>query len=430
MAITHPTGWPLAANSDTAYSPSPTTLYGGNPSYANIGDLALLWVYLYPNSPTATTVAGTATGPWTLQVSNSSASGWLGLFTAGVLTIGSPDTLTVTYSGSTSSQDGDLWTDSISSSFGSATQWSVVRTGNTLAGGVTTFTYPSLLSATTSNPQAYLGWAATSGRATGGATAGFSYIESGANSGSEEAYNLSLASNTTYAPTSTCGSGAADTLACIVQAQAPAYAISHIQDMTPGLTAYNSSNTSTFGVATTVGNWIIAMTTQSGTTPVVPTGGGVGTWQHAATISGQCDLWYGKVTSPSQTVVTAPYVSGVSYPCVTGGEFSGLGPNPLITSTSVLTPAQSAMQGQLIVGGGFSAGGVNSPYTAAAGFTNFPGAYLAGGGGQPAYNISGWRIVTTPGTYQNQYTAGSSANYFATSGVFSPVVNSSLLSFF
>jgi hypothetical protein len=67
VAITHPTGFPLAANADIATAPAVTT-YTMPHAYANVGDLAIIGTSYYATTtPTISSIVGTKTGTWTLR---------------------------------------------------------------------------------------------------------------------------------------------------------------------------------------------------------------------------------------------------------------------------------------------------------------------------------------------------------------------------
>ena len=218
MAITHPTGFPLAANGDTLANPAVTTYTMPN-AYSTTSDLAIFKAILIYTTINISSITGTKSGTWTLQKRNTDAtnSSTTDIWTAPVTSTSGADVLTITYSGSTTGSYCSYWGDCVTA--GAGYTWSVVITGITNTGSTTTFTYPSLTSATTTNPQAYIGIADNLNTAGGGSTSGFTYVDSPSNSGTETVFNLSLASNTTYAPTSTTSpAGYTDTTAIIIEA--------------------------------------------------------------------------------------------------------------------------------------------------------------------------------------------------------------------
>jgi hypothetical protein len=223
MAITHPTGFPIGAGSDTLGTP-PTATYDMPHAYGATGDLAILGGIWNSATHVISSIVGTKSGTWTQRVHNADATtgSTLDIWTAPVTSTSGADVLTITYGSSVTGLFGNFWGDSLTG--GTGVTWSIVRTGTTNSGGGTSATpsYPSLLSATTGNAQAYWGLAGnriSGGAFAGGVTAGFTYIESTFNSGNEQVFDLSLASNTTYAPATTqAPANAYDTVAMIVEA--------------------------------------------------------------------------------------------------------------------------------------------------------------------------------------------------------------------
>ncbi len=219
MAITHPTGFPLAANTDTDTTPAPATVPFPH-AYNAVGDLAVVGILVASGTVTVSTIMGNNSGTWTLRERNQDVANGVcvDIWTAPVISTSAADVITITYSGSTAGVIGNVWPDSITAGLGSNTLWSFPAASSTsTATAVTTIVYPSLTSATTANAQAYWGFTNAGDTATGGSSTGFSYILSTV-SGNQQIYNLTLASNTTYAPTGTSTPGNYDTAALIIQA--------------------------------------------------------------------------------------------------------------------------------------------------------------------------------------------------------------------
>ncbi len=206
MSITHPTGFPLAANADTAATPAPTLVTFPS-SYGTVGDLAILGGLWVSGTLTITGITGTQSTGWRQAQHNQDATNGVtvDLWTAAVTATSTPDVVTISYSGSTVGIYGNFWPDSLTAGLGAGTKWTTgggVGTSSTTA--VATITYPSLTGFTTPDSQAYWGLSApTTANAAGGSTPGFTYIDSSSNSGNEQIFNLSVLSNTTYSPTST-----------------------------------------------------------------------------------------------------------------------------------------------------------------------------------------------------------------------------------
>ncbi len=190
-------------------------------AYGAVGDLAVFAPIYLTTSITITAVSGTKSGAWIRRARESDATdaSTTDIWTAKATLTNAADVLTITYSGSTTGVTATYWGDSYTAGLGANTFWQVPASGTTRTGAATTFTYASLTSATTSNPQAYVGFGDSGSFCAGGSTSGFSYIDSPTNTGTEEVYNLSLASNTAYAPGSTnTGAGYNTTTAIIIEA--------------------------------------------------------------------------------------------------------------------------------------------------------------------------------------------------------------------
>ncbi len=149
--ITHPTGFPVAANGDTECTPNLCATVTMPHAYATVGDLAVMMYHYNSTGINITGITGTQSGTWTLQYR--SVDPTLGktqdIWTAPVTGTSSADVLTFTYSGSVTGINGNIWPDSLSSGIGTAATWATVTTGtsvNYTAG--TTITYPALTSAT------------------------------------------------------------------------------------------------------------------------------------------------------------------------------------------------------------------------------------------------------------------------------------------
>ena len=171
--------------------------------YHQIGDLAVLAGHYNTTAQTITGITGTQSGPWTLQFRQTDATldKTTDIWTAPVTATAAADLLTITYSGSLTGITTDYWPDSLSAGLGSSTVWSFPAADSTRHDtSITTIAYPRLTSGA-ANAQAYLGVVADTATATGGSTPGFTYIDS-PNSGNEMVYDLGLAPNTVYAPTS------------------------------------------------------------------------------------------------------------------------------------------------------------------------------------------------------------------------------------
>src|ERR1019366_1415537 len=207
VPITHPNGFPVATNGDTEGSPNASTSVTMPHAYGSIGDLAVLLGHYNTSDYYITAITGTQSGTWTLRFRqvNTEYPKTTDIWTAPVTATSSADVLTITYSGSMTGITSNYWPDSITAGLGTDTDWSFPAgaSGSTSNTGVTAISYPSLTSATTTNAQAYLGVVASTVTATGGSTSGFSYIDSPSKSGNEMVYDLSLLTNTVYAPTST-----------------------------------------------------------------------------------------------------------------------------------------------------------------------------------------------------------------------------------
>jgi uncharacterized repeat protein (TIGR02543 family) len=256
VVIYHPTGFPLSTGSDSAACPAPTS-YTMPHAYGAIGDLAIFApAYFGTVNPTISSITGTQSGTWTLRERLLGyASENLDIWTAPVTATASADVLSITYAGSTAGGCGDFWGDSLSSGFGASTVWSFPASGSTEVAKSTTFSYPALLSATTSDPQAYWGHGVPSGVASGGTTPGFSYLEGGG-FGQEQIYDLSIASNTTYTPTSTAtssgGSNNANdlTVGIIIRASSE---VTGVASVTAGALSVSSSSKKTVKGTASVG---------------------------------------------------------------------------------------------------------------------------------------------------------------------------------
>jgi hypothetical protein len=202
-------------------------------AYGNIGDLAVLLGHYNTSDYHITEITGTQSGTWTrrFQQVNTDLPKTTDIWTAPVKDTSFADVLTITYSGSMTNITSNYWPDSITAGLGANTVWTFPAgaSGSTsdTTGSVTTIDYPSLTSATTTNPQAYLGVDASTGTATEGSTPtpGFSYIDSTI-SGNEMVYDLSLDTNTVYAPTSTQTAGSYLTAGIIIEAAAATQTIS------------------------------------------------------------------------------------------------------------------------------------------------------------------------------------------------------------
>ena len=228
MAITHPTGWPIAANGDTLSLVANITSYTMPAAYGNVGDLALVWVLTgsdstYPSMVTSTkTTTAAPSNEWYTFASYRDTTNGLEIFALGanVSSTSGADTLTITYAGSFANYC-DIWPDSLTAGFGAATQWSVTNGVGTTGVG-TAIGYESLTAPSTPNPMAYEAFAAVANEAEGTNGGGFTFIDS-TTSGNELVFDLSVTSGNPYAPTSTQPAGGFwTTVGCIIEASLPA----------------------------------------------------------------------------------------------------------------------------------------------------------------------------------------------------------------
>ena len=218
MAITHPTGFPLAANGDV--SAENVTSYTMPHAYGSTNDIAIIGSRVASATVAITGIVGTKTGTWA-QVAEKigTATGFtVAIWIAPVTSTSGADVLTISYSGSVTTVYTSIWGDSLSA--GGPVTWSIPAWNWTSSNSsVTTWDYPLLTSATTTNPQAYWGVSFPRQVNTGGSTSGFTYIDSPTNTGNEQVYNLSLASDTVYQPaTNGTPAGNYDTVAIIIMA--------------------------------------------------------------------------------------------------------------------------------------------------------------------------------------------------------------------
>src|ERR1039458_2385172 len=245
--ITHPTGFPVATSGDTEGSSASTSVTMPH-LYGSIGDLAVLLGHYNSSTNTITGITGTQSGTWTLRFRqvNDTLTKTTDIWTAPVTATGSADVLTITYSGSMDGISSNYWPDSITAGLGAHTVWSfsAVASTNDITGSATAIDYPSLTSATTTNPQAYLGVVASTVTATGGSTSGFSYIDSTI-SGNEMVYDLSLLTNTAYAPTSTQTPAGSYLTAGIIIEAAAAYTVTFNANGGTGTMATETHNVPT-----------------------------------------------------------------------------------------------------------------------------------------------------------------------------------------
>ena len=170
--IAHPTGFPVATNGDTEGSPNASTSVTMPAAYGSIGDLAVLLGHYNTSDYYITAITGTQSGTWTLRFRqvNTDLPKTTDIWTAPVTATSSADVLTITYSGSMTGITSNYWPDSITAGLGAHTVWSFSAGASTndITGSATAIDYPSLTSATTTNPQAYLGVVASTVTATEG----------------------------------------------------------------------------------------------------------------------------------------------------------------------------------------------------------------------------------------------------------------------
>lgn len=212
--ISRPAGFPqgVYAGSGTASVVAPA-------SYANVGDLAILGAAIASPEYTVSSITGTESGDWTLQVRNQDAANSIctDIWTATVAATASPDVLSISYSGD-ATPGSYLWFDSLTVGNNSDVAWQfpsiAVDQSNT---DVTTMVYPAVDAISPTNgPQAYWGLGQSSGTTSAGGSSGFTYASLG---GSQIVYNLDVATfDNPYQPTSPTTSGVFVTAGLIVNA--------------------------------------------------------------------------------------------------------------------------------------------------------------------------------------------------------------------
>ena len=286
--LTHPAGFPVAANGDVFTTPNGSAAVSMPSNYATVGDLAVLTGHYTSTTVVLNSITATQSGPWTLQFRHVDLvrGDTTDIWTAPVTNTSAHDALTLSFSGSLTGVTTDFWPDSLTAGLGASTVWSFGASGSThdVSGTQTVLTYPALTTGVVNaahytagigNTEAYIGIASTTSVASSGTTTGFSYINSPTQSGNQSTYNLGIASATTFTPTAALTAGSYATGAIIV-------AVASAQSITFTAPATGAVN----------GSFALTAPTSTSTLPVTLSVDG-STTNSACTLSGNTVNYHG-----------------------------------------------------------------------------------------------------------------------------------------
>lgn len=215
MPITHPTSFPAGG----FFNPIPEGFPLAS-SYGTVGDLAILGSYVVSSTTTITSIEGTTSGDWTLNVRNQDAANGIcmDIWTATVTAIGIADVLSISFSDT--APEGYVFVDSLTVGEGADTVWTfsdlAVNQSNSVT---TTLHYPTLNADNSGNIQAYWGIGGSGGTISAVSTSGFASAQT---AGCQIVYNLdTFPGNNPYSPVSTTASGVNTSAAIMIEASIP-----------------------------------------------------------------------------------------------------------------------------------------------------------------------------------------------------------------
>ncbi len=301
----------------------------------NAGDLMAIAIQIPTTTRTVSSISGGGVTTWTKATGFSGSVGsdeeiWYGK----VSSTGS-STITVTWSGSVSSEAPEYSAQEFSSGFGSGTTWAVDKTGTLNNASSSTLTYPSL--SPTGAGELYFGYVGLPNTPSAGATSGFTYAETA--QANQVTYNTDISSPSAFQPTaSQSPAGISSSLAAVFTASASGGGGAGTISAVGSLAKNSGSGTTTLSVTPQhVGDAFVlsTMVVNSGVTVSSVSGGGA-TWSKLTNMSSTSggieeELWLGTITTTGSSTITVTYSSSVS------GDSSELNAQEFESSTGTST---------------------------------------------------------------------------------------------
>ncbi len=271
------------------------------------GDLLGVSALTSTSSLTVSSISGGGVATWTKAVQfDGSIGGDEEIWYGKVTTTGS-SSITFTWSGSVTSHTQEYSAQEFTAGLGSATVWSLDKTGTVNNSSSTSVSYPSLTPS--GSGELYFGYSCIYNTPSAGSTTGFSYAMTAENN--LIAYNPNVSG--AVSPT------ASQSPAGISSSVGVLFTASHAISAVGSLATAEGSGLTTLSVdPQTAGDLlgVSALTSTSSLTVSSISGGGVATWTKAVqfdgSIGGDEEIWYGKVTTTGSSSITFTWSGSVT----------------------------------------------------------------------------------------------------------------------
>jgi RHS repeat-associated protein len=280
------------------------------------GDLMAIAIQIPTTTRTVSSISGGGVTTWTKATGFSGSVGsdeeiWYGK----VSSTGS-STITVTWSGSVSSEATEYSAQEFSSGFGSGTTWAVDKTGTLNNASSNTLTYPSL--SPTGAGELYFGYVGVPNTPSAGSTSGFTYDATA--QGNQVTYSIDVSSPSAYQPTaSQSPAGISSSLGTVFTASGSGGGGAGTISAVGSLAEASGNGTTTLSVDPQhVGDAFVLSTMAVSTgVSVSSVSGGGATWSKLTSAvdssnGAEEELWLGTITTTGTSTITVTYSSGIS----------------------------------------------------------------------------------------------------------------------